>query len=95
MPCSACIGMNPEPDLGSLRADIEEHQGADEPVRLGVGKCEDGQRAGRQTRRNFFADHPSHGLGGVVRLGQVAEAPHSLIPGAGRIRVCVQLVQGT
>ena len=86
--------MNPEPDLGGLGADVEEHQGAHKPVRLGVGKCEDCQRAGRQTLSNLVTDHPSHGLGGVVGLGQVAEAPHSFILGAGCIRVCIQLREG-
>src|SRR5699024_10487681 len=38
VPIPPRIGMNPEADLGSLRADIEERQGAHEPVRLGVGK---------------------------------------------------------
>lgn len=87
--------MNPEPDLGRLGADIEEHQGTHKPVRLGIDKCEDCQRAGRQTFSNLVTDHPSHGLWGVVGLGQVAEAPHSSIPGAGRIRVCVQLREGS
>lgn len=54
--------------------------------------CEDLEDAGAwPCDLNLVTDHPSHGLGGVVGLGQVAEAPHSFILGAGCIRVCVQL----
>lgn len=43
MPCSPCIGMNPEPDLRSLGAHAEKHHGPYEPVRLCIGNCEDCQ----------------------------------------------------
>ena len=83
-------GMNPEPDLGSLGANVKENHGTHEPVGLGVGKCEDCQRAGREARRNLVTDHPSHGLGGVIRFRQMSKAPHSFVFCACCIRVCVQ-----
>lgn len=89
MSIPSCIGMNPEPNLGSRGADVKENHGTHEPVGLSVGKCEGGQRAGREARRDLLTDHPSHGLGGVVGFGQVGEAPNSFIFAAGCIRVCI------
>lgn len=84
-------GMNPEPNLGSLEANVKENHGTHEPVGLGVGKREDGQSAGREACRDLLTDHPSDGLGGVIRFRQVSEAPHSFVFCACCIRACIQL----